>query len=213
LAKKQSKEVLMSPAEIEALVAGFKAEKGAQKIVAFSGGSEEKATAVQVIIEDIVNGLVGLPVAILTGGTKWGVPKTAADVARVIGLPVIGVYPERGQKYLLPNLDLAIKIPPRYRESEWGDESEVFVKLSDAIVMLSGSFGTQIEYSHLMKMNERRLKDSAAPVFLVPISGIGGWSQLVCELPLTDNARACLPASPIGNGHEAVAFLRAKLFQ
>ena len=202
----------MSSAEIEALAAGFKAEKGAQKIVAFSGGSEENAVAVQEIITEIVQGLVGLPVAILTGGTKWGVPKTAADVAKIGGLPVIGIYPERGQKYLLPDLDLAIRISPRYRESEWGDESEVFIKLSDAVVMLSGSFGTQIEYSHLMKMNERRFKDKATPVFLVPISGVGGWSQMICDLPLSESARVCLPAGPIGNGQEAVAFLRAKLF-
>lgn len=202
----------MNPVEIEELVGRFKLEKGTQKIVAFSGGSEEKAAAVQVIIEDIVNGLVGLPVAILTGGTKWGVPKTASDVAKAGGLPVIGVYPERGQKYLLPDLDLAIKISPRCRESEWGDESEVFIKLSDAVVMLSGSFGTQIEYSHLMKMNERRLKDKAVPVYLVPISGVGGWSQMIRSLPMTEDARSCLPVSPIGNGHEAVAFLKAKLF-
>ncbi len=202
----------MESMEIGKMVEKFKSEKGIKKIIAFSGGSEDKAEAVEEIITEIVIGLVDLPIAILTGGTKWGVPKTATNVARASGLSVIGVYPERGEKYVLPDLDLAIKIFPRYKESEWGDESEVFVKLSDAVVMLGGSFGTQIEYSHLMKMNERLVKNNTMPVYLVPVSGIGGWSQMIYDLPMTEDAKSCLPASPIGNGQEVVAFLKAKLF-
>src|SRR3989339_1641644 len=45
-------------------------------------------------------------VAIVSGGTRGGVPEFAFHLARSIGRPIIGVSPENGQKYSLPNLDL-----------------------------------------------------------------------------------------------------------
>lgn len=193
-------------------VENFKRKRGVKFVIAFSGGSEEKSERAERLVKEMVGELAFFPVAILTGGTKWGIPKVAAEAARAYGLPVIGVLPERGLKHALEGLDLRLTIPPRLGQSAWGDESEVFAKLSDAVIMISGAFGTQVEYAHIMKMNEARLKDGAAPVYVIPFFGLGGWSETVYNLNLPEAIRACFPSGKILAGEDAVAFIKARLF-
>ena len=156
-----------------------------------------------------------MPIAVLCGGTEWGVPKIAAEMAKKFNLPVIGVYPERGKKYALEDLDLSIEIAPRYKNSEWGDESEVLVKLSDAVIIIGGSFGTQIEYSHAMKINEGRIKYGLEPIYLIPILGVGGWSENIFSFSIPDELRICFSETriTIGNIHEITSFLKERILQ
>lgn len=179
-------------------------------IIAFSGGSsEELESRVKELVEQAVSEFRGLNVAILTGGTKWGVPKYATQKAKDLALPVIGVYPSRGAKYALNNLDFALEVPPRFHDSEWGDETEVFAKLAQGVVMIGGSFGTAIEFSHIMKANERRIKNNIEPVYIAPLSipGANSFADLVYQFSIKPEMRICIPEIKPSSGHDAASFL------
>lgn len=97
-------------------------------------------------------------IAVLTGGTKWGVPRIATQIARELGFPTIGVYPltAKGKHAMAPEmLDLAICVHPGYGKSAWGDESHIFTKLLDAAVVIGGNAGTMVEVTHVLKQNEK----------------------------------------------------------
>ena len=57
--------------------------QGIKKIIAFSGGAdlEEKISE---IVEQSMDTFKGLPIAVLTGGTAWGLPKYATETAKKI---------------------------------------------------------------------------------------------------------------------------------
>lgn len=189
-------------------------ENGIKKVIGISGGSDNKTKEVEDIIKESMDVYKDYPVAILTGGTKWGVPKTASTIAKDYGLKTIGVYPARGEKYALDDslIDLKIKVEPRMKNSEWGDESEIFSKLVDGVEIIGGSNGTMIEYSHIMKANEGKIKKSKEPVYIAPVSGLGGFSQMIYLLPKNENLEKCLPNYEIIFGNIAANFLVEKLF-
>lgn len=180
------------------------------KVVAFSGGSDTEGDFVSKNLEECLQYLSGRSIAILTGGTSFGLPKLATKISKDYGFKTIGVMPERGEKYSLGDLlDLKIVIKQRVMGSEFGDESEVFVKFSDGAVIIGGASGTAIEYYHAMKINERRLnpKYNEKPIYLAPISGISGFSEKIYEFEIPEVLRVCLPASKIKNGKSAGQFL------
>jgi predicted Rossmann-fold nucleotide-binding protein len=214
-----------------ARVRAFMHQHGLHKVIAFAGGSDDQLDGIAdeamqqsykramqhketYIIGQAVRKLQGYRIAILCGGTRWGVPKTAAVKAKEYGLHTIGVYPYIGRGHALDNalLDLAVCVEPLYGESYWGDESPIFTQLLDGVIVYGGSAGTLVEMAHILKMNEVILKKGGLPKYIVPIAGTGGvadglpfiWSK-------TEIREQSLPTKRMRNGIEAADFLIEKL--
>ncbi len=131
-------------------------------------------------------------IAILTGGTKGGVPECATKTAKQMGFKTIGIYPASGKKYFLGDeyIDFSFCVEPVYQSPEqsfrwctdscWGDESSLFAKLLDAVVVIGGSSGTLIEVAYILKLNKEIKKGKtnySRLKYIVPISGFGGVSE------------------------------------
>jgi predicted Rossmann-fold nucleotide-binding protein len=144
--------------------------QGIEKIIAFSGScSTELEADAERIVEESFEVYRGLPIAIQTGGTEFDIQKFAAARAKKEGMPLIGIYPSRGVRYRLSDLDFALEVGPRLGQSSWGDESEIFAKLPNAVELIGGGIGTLIEFGHLMKYNEGLLKNRREPVYIAPV--------------------------------------------
>lgn len=189
--------------------------RGIKRIIAFSGGADDKLeSAVQSVVEQSLDVLCNYPVAILSGGTKWGLPKYASTIAKRKSLPTLGVYPLRGKKHSLgTELDFPIEIGPRYGSSEWGDESEIFAKLANGVEIIGGGFGTLIEFSHIMKSNEGKIKSGIEPVYIAPVrfpdvNSVADVAYNFCRKP---ELTTCFPEKEIISGEEAARFLVEKL--
>ncbi|OGG47629.1 hypothetical protein A3D66_01310 [Candidatus Kaiserbacteria bacterium RIFCSPHIGHO2_02_FULL_50_9] len=190
-------ELIVSPnINLTELVEEFKKEYGLHRTIAFSGGSDDRPEGIEdrvleaslaealqkkerYIIAQAIERLQGYRIAILCGGTKWGVPNTAAQEAKRVGLTTIGVYPFTGKKHALgPDfLDLRICVEPEFGVSRWGDESSIYAKLLDGVVVYGGSAGTLVEVAHILKMNEAMIDKNETPKLIVPISGTGGVAE------------------------------------
>src|SRR6056297_1367011 len=147
------------------IISDFMKEHGLHKIIAFSGGSDSEISGIakddpiqnqykeftraheERVIGDAVQKLKNYRIAILTGGTEWGVPKTAATKAKEHGMKTIGIFPLAGKKYTLPEdiLDISLCVEPFVGESRWGDESPIFTNLLDGVIVYGGGAGTLIE--------------------------------------------------------------------
>ncbi|MFB6418576.1 hypothetical protein [Bradyrhizobium tunisiense] len=225
---------IVSPHHIEA----YKEKKGITRVVAFSGGASavsatfdkelgEALTAASArleerTIEDILEVLrpYAKHLCILTGGTKWGIPCTAIRIAKRMGYHTMGVFPERGLKHALDAdlVDLRVCVPPDFEGqtpeersrygSDWGDESSLFAKALDAVVVLSGRAGTLVELAHVFKINEGRRSRKQTPKFIVPIRRSGGTAESACYLPADPAVKSeCMPAEPVESGRQAAKFL------
>ena len=92
---------------IDAGVTSWKEQNGINKIIAISGGSSAEkidwadpeiveklnksvSEYVNAVIEGALKKLRDYRIAILTGGTKWGVPEDAIRLAKSYGFPTIG---------------------------------------------------------------------------------------------------------------------------
>lgn len=197
--------------QLEERVSIFMKENKLEKIIAFSGGADEKEIVVSEIIEDCMSYIQNYPVAILTGGTNEGVPRIANDIAKSYGIKTIGVLPSKGEKSVNKNLDLKLVIEPRLLDSHYGDDSEVFAKLSDGVTILGGGNGTAIEFYHMMKMNDSKIKHGDAPIYIAPIAGIGGISEEIYTLNSVKNRDIILPRRRVYDGDAAMRFLSEKL--
>lgn len=204
---------------------------GLHKIVAFSGGSDVSLEGVEdeelqknylrveeKKVEDIIDQAIrkfqGCKIAILSGGTKWGVPKTAILKARKYNLKTIGIYPETGEKHALGEdlLDLSICVKPIIGKSYWGDESHIFAKLLDGVIVYGGGAGTLVEMSHLLKMNEVTIKNGTLLKYIVPISGTGGVADSISFLwGKVESRDKSMPTKRIFRGIDAADFLIKKL--
>lgn len=160
-------------------IRGFKRSKGVKAIIAFSGGADEDNSDVKEVIRDAIEVLRHYQVAILTGGTQGGIPEMASAEAADKKLPTIGIFPIRAQAKVLDKLDLKISVDATYEESDWGDESSLFAKVADGIIVIGGGAGTSLEFAHAMKLNEKRIKDGLLPTFVVPIKGFGGVADIM----------------------------------
>lgn len=196
-------------------LAVFRAKHAGKRFIAISGGSD---TETEPAIHDFLDAFFAeLPedrVVLITGGTRGGVPEYATIAGKVRALPVIGIVPERaiGTDKIIPVLDLVIGVEPRYGVSEWGDESELFVKLADAIVFLGGNWGAALEFTRAMKINAGRVRHHEQPIYLIPIFSFAGipralWPQAHGSVELM---QACFPDAPISSPDAAAAFLREK---
>lgn len=200
--------------DIENLVKEFLATRKADYVIAFSGGSEEDEVKAREIVRDAIIEFQKSKIsfAVLAGGTIWSVPRIANDIAIEMGIPTIGVLPERGKKYLNKAVELPIIVSPRLSSSEWGDDSEVFAKLIDGAIIVGGSYGTLIEFSHISKINEGRLNyGDRKVIYFVPICGLGGISELAYYTLTKKGLADTIPSEPIFNGINAAKFLIEKL--
>lgn len=214
-------------------IVDFKHRHGLHKIIAFSGGADAELHGVAQddplqaqykqcvaaiegrLIGDAVGKFRGHRIAILTGGTKWGVPKTATVEAKKHGLKTIGIFPLTGEKHALNEdlLDLSFCIEPAYGDSRWGDESPVFTNLLDGVIVYGGGAGTLTECAHLLKINEAILKAGIdSPKYIVPISGTGGVADglpFIWAKPEVRNH--CMPDHRVTSGIEAANIIIEKL--
>jgi predicted Rossmann-fold nucleotide-binding protein len=160
--------------------------------------SKIQTTRTEKLVQEFLQKFTGLEdcIAILTGGTKGGVPEIVGKAAKHQGFQTIGIYPETGCKYFLGDdiIDIPICITSTYQDckqsthwstpSYWGDESSMFAKTLDAVVVIGGSAGTLIEMAYVLKMNAKILKakhkgeaGSNKLKYIVPVSGFGGVSE------------------------------------
>lgn len=185
-----------------------------KSILAFSGGSEKGSEEMIVeILKDLILNVKGLPVAILTGGTKGGVPEIGIRVARESSIPTIGVFPPRARKYvMLDDLDLAIEtLPPSVGSASFGTETPSFVSLANGIAVVGGGFGTLTEIATALKVNLGRIKKGETPIYICPVQGTGGVADIIPSLPGIEKVGLSLPSSRVTTGSEAASFFREKL--
>lgn len=220
--------------KIDLAVHEFMKHHGLHHVIAFSGGActdlpgiqkddplQEQFRSVQKerelhIVRGALNILRHYRIAVLTGGTRFGFPKTALEVANEMNLKTIGVFPKTAydKKYVMPELDLPICVHPQHGDSAWGDESSVFCKLLDAVIVCAGGAGTLIEAAHLLKMNESLLKDERHPPLkmIIPIYGTGGVAD---GLPFVwgkqEIKNACMPQKAISSGKDAAMYIQEHL--
>jgi len=179
-------------------------KKGLEKRAVSAG-----ADNISRIVRDILEPLRGYRIAVLTGGTKWGVPDAATKVAKDLGFATIGVYPltAKNKSALPPEmLDLSVCVHPFIGDSSWGDESAIFTKLLDAVIVIGGGAGTMVEVAHLLKINEK--KDARAK-WIIPVYGTGGTADKLSFFPgKPETIARCIPSMPIRTGVDVVEFLR-----
>jgi hypothetical protein len=102
----------------------FLQNAGIKTIIAFSGSADIEEGKVRSVIEEAIKKFSQFKsVAILTGGTSFGVPKIATEMGKKYGLKVIAVTPSTGIKHKLSAklLDLRIIVEPMYDTSEWSE--------------------------------------------------------------------------------------------
>jgi len=186
-----------------------------EHIIAFSGGSDVHETDVEQILHESFAELSQYNnIAILTGGTVWGLPGLASNLAQEYNIPTIGVFPSRGEKDVdRYSLSRVVIVPERYGESAYGDETELFVKLSQGIIMIAGGNGTAIEFFHAMKLNERRIRSTSdkPPIYIAPLYGLGGFSEKAYDLVFKEELNQVLPSQHLKSGIEVSKYLIDKL--
>jgi predicted Rossmann-fold nucleotide-binding protein len=189
-------------------------ENNLRAILAISGGAEEESLdSTCQIISDLIINTKDIPVAILTGGTKGGVPEIGIQIARKSSVPTIGVYPPQGRQHaLLNDLDIAIEtLPPLFGRAGFGTETPTFINLANGIAVIGGGFGTLTEVSAACKINVDRNKKQESPIYICPISGTGGVADIIQSLPGMERIKNSFPTTSINNGKDAAKFFRANL--
>ena len=164
------------------------------------------------IVRDVLAPLRDYRIAIQTGGTKFGVPRVATQVANELGFPTIGVFPLTAQvnKHVDDCLDLAVCVHPFVGKSQWGDESAIFTKLLDAVIVIGGGAGTMVEVAHLLKINERK---NDVTKHIIPVHGTHGTAQVLSSFPGKPETMArCIPGYSITSGGMALKYLIENTF-
>ena len=162
------------------------------------------------VIRDCLCQFRSYGIAVMTSGTQNGVPRIATEEAKELGLRTIFVYPWRARKYRMKeyNADLDLVIGSTIGDSEWGDDSPVFAKLLDAMLVIGGATGTLLEATHVFKINESAINhkgESGVRVkYVVPIRGFGGTSEMLHFLCFRDEVGlACMPHESVYTGQRA----------
>ncbi len=177
--------------------------------------NKAKKAYVAGIVRDVLMPLRGYRIAVLTGGTAWGVPAIATEVAMALGFPTIGVFPLAASlksENMLPEgqLTLSVCVHPMLGTSQWGDEAAAYTKLLDAVVIIGGGAGTMVEVAHLLKQNEKK---GLTTKHIIPIYGTGGTADKVAFFPGKPETMArCVPPHPIVSGSEACEYLKMVVF-
>lgn len=206
----------------------FMKEYGLQRIIGISGGSDDKLSGIteddplqisftvfrdalqERIITDALRALRNYRIAILTGGTNWGVPRLAIHKAHDCGFKTIGVLPKVGEKYSLSeeDLDLRIVVEPIIGGGFWGDEGPIWTSMIDGMIIIGGGAGTLTECAHIMKINEALVKKGVRPKYMVPIHGTGGVAEQLHQLWGKPRIRdLSMPRGRVHTGTEAAHLL------
>ena len=175
--------------------------------IAFSGGSDgfNDETVLSNWIKTFLEKLPKEKVLLITGGTKGGLPGISTDAGNYFHIPVIGVVPLRAKtEDIHPNLSYLVRVPPQFDESNWGDESEVFVKLAHAMICVGGKWGTAIEFTRAMSINEANKRKNLSAKKIAVVECFGGFSSAVRTLPHT--TREYLLLSKDGNHDQLLTF-------
>lgn len=200
--------------QVQRALAEFRDRFAISFIVSISGGADEQGDSkVLGVLEELILGLKNTSAAILTGGTKGGIPEIATKIAKANGLPTIGVFPPKGRKYaLLDQLDLPIEtLPPSVGPAALGTETPTFAQLPDYAVFYGGSFGTLTEVSTMLKLNTKRQRDGIEPIYIIPITSSDGVADLIPSLiQLNPELAYCLLSLEIHSGTEAADFIKQK---
>jgi predicted Rossmann-fold nucleotide-binding protein len=210
------------------LIAEFLREHGIHRIIGISGGADDKHAGIpdddplqtrymdfrdafhERLLHDALKPLRGYRIGVLTGGTKWGVPKTALQIARQHGFRTIGVLPKAGEHHALNGeaVDLQIVVEPLLGEGFWGDEGAVWTSLIDGLIVIGGAAGTLTELAHIMKINESLCKRGERPKFMVPIHGTGGVAEQLHQLWAKPAIRdKSMPRDRVHTGAQAAQYL------
>ncbi len=164
----------------------------------FIGGADCSEADVGKIVDEAMQQFEEEDIGVVTGGTEGGLPEIAARRAKEYNIPTLGIYPERGEKYFLEEVnDHGAMVSPTYGESTWGDESEIGAKIVDGVIVFGGSEGTMAEYSLSQK------DDSA---YAVAIEGTGGLADELQDMSIYSESDYT-PDSGIQNGREAAKFI------
>lgn len=160
----------------------FKEVYGFQKVVAVVGSSKEGGLSSLRELLSLAFGSLKQEkgkFAVLTGGTKGGVPQLALQVAKDLELPTMGIYPEKGERYVLHHLlDFSLAVPsPVYGNVVWGSETSVLVSFPDIVILAGGEWGTNLEVATIMKDNVNRIKRGVKPITLIVIKDTGGLAD------------------------------------
>ncbi len=202
-----------------------------KKIIAFTGGwqgiklnfkddniqkriNEESTHTKEIIIRDIISRLKNYDVAILSWWTDFDIPKIATNIANEYNLPTIWVLPRRWEKYSMWNekLNIEIIVDSSYSESQYWDESSIFAKLSDWIIVIWWWSWTLIEFAHVMKINENLHRYNQALKKVIPIHWLGWLSEMLHHIPWNDEIKKLtLPKTTNYNWVEAFEWLKNEL--
>lgn len=209
--------------EVTQSVETFKREQGISTLIAICGGAEMQATQTKELLNDTVKKLAFFPqVAIITGGTRGGVPEMATKLARQIGMKVIGVVPACVKPHnLLEEVDMRLTVDPLGYESVWGSESSLLTNLADAMIFIGGGAGTLIEMAQALKVNSSRLQPpkpgreavySRRPIAIAPVSGFGGVADLApvfLAIALINQTiwERTFPSTPLRTGIDVANYL------
>jgi predicted Rossmann-fold nucleotide-binding protein len=214
------------------LITEFRKEHGIHRIIGISGGSDDRHAGIpdddplqarfmefrdafhERLLHDALKPLRGYRIGILTGGTRWGIPKTALKIAKQLGFRTIGVLPRAGERYACDGdtVDLQIIVEPLIGEGFWGDEGAVWTSLIDGLIVIGGSAGTLTELAHIMKINESLCKRGERPKFMVPIHGTGGVAEQLHQLWAKPAIRdKSMPRDRVHTGAKAAQLLIAAL--
>ena len=193
----------------------FKLRFGVNSVIALSGGADVMGDeATRELFSEVLLATRELSPAVLTGGTKGGIPELGLRVARDLGIPTIGVFPQKGRKNALFELiDLPIEtMPPNLGSPTYGTETPTFATIPDVTIIIGGSFGTLTEISTMLKFNGKKIEDHENPIYLCPVEGSGGVADMIRQLvELKPGAEVCLPTTPVRTGEEIASFMRQHL--
>lgn len=164
-------------------VAEFREKFGIRHFLGIIGGANNETSTTEYQIT--INGLNILEqkfgkIGIVSGGTKGGIPEFAFNLARRTSHPIIGVFPEEGERHALPNLDLAIVIPPPiYGNIVWGSETPVLASLVDTVFVHGGGWGTLIEVATIIKNQKYRLRENLPLTQVIFLPNSSGINQVI----------------------------------
>jgi predicted Rossmann-fold nucleotide-binding protein len=87
----------------------------------------------------------------------------------------------------------------------WGDESVVYTKLLNAVIIIGGRAGTMVEVTHILKQNENK-RFAVKPI--IPITGTGGTADMLAYFPGNQSVMSkSLPHHIIQDGKGALSHL------
>ena len=201
-------------------IATFKYENGISKLIAVCGGSLVAGLGQEKVLADVFAQLQPFAphVAILTGGTRGGLPEAATKLAHQYGLQVLAVVPACAKPAnLMREVACRIQVESLVVNSTWGSESAVLMNIADGLVLMGGGAGTLTELANALKINEGRLRappltKGYAPIMIAPVSGYGGVADLLPALLANSIIKqslweTCFPPATLHNGAEAATYL------